>query len=220
MHLEFHVEDQSTKNFVEIILPRIINITLIDDVKYIHYKGVGKLPAKSTVGDKPNYSKLLEVFPNIIRDHNHMIDSNYFLIFICDLDENNQEEFMKPINAIVQYYPNAAKSIFILAIQELEAWLLGDVKTLRNHYLKAATVTALDHYDPKTEAQFGKWEFLADAIHMGGSESLRSDGYQAIGKAKSDWVKKIAPHLDLENNSSPSFIEFRDRLRQIATAPT
>jgi hypothetical protein len=59
----------------------------------------------------------------------------------------------------------------------------------------------------------GTWEKLADAIYVGGSQKLRGQGYQKIGAEKSAWAIDISPHMNVDNNCSPSFCYFRDKIR-------
>ena len=52
-------------------------------------------------------------------------------------------------------------------------------------------------------------------VFPGGSEALAGGGWQAVGREKSVWAKKIAPRMDVENNASPSFQYFREKLRAL-----
>ena len=47
----------------------------------------------------------------------------------------------------------------------------------------------------------------------GGSRALKGKGGQAVGREKSVWATKISPLMDVENNASPSFQYFREKLR-------
>ena len=53
---------------------------------------------------------------------------------------------------------------------------------------------------------------LCRAILRERGEQLIELGYPAVGKHKYDWASKISPHLDLENNKSPSFQRFYNYL--------
>jgi hypothetical protein len=61
----------------------------------------------------------------------------------------------------------------------------------------------------------GTWELLADAVCRGGSKALNNEGWQAIGKQKSDWAKEINPLMNVDNNISPSFNNMRSQLKKI-----
>ncbi len=64
----------------------------------------------------------------------------------------------------------------------------------------------------------GTWEVLADAIHKGGSRSLSSQPYKVIGTAKCEWASKIGPHMDLNRNTSSSFLRFCHQIQQTLTS--
>ena len=44
------------------------------------------------------------------------------------------------------------------------------------------------------------------------------DDWQVVGAEKSQWAEKITPHMDVENNTSPSFNYFRRKLLELAEA--
>ena len=56
----------------------------------------------------------------------------------------------------------------------------------------------------------GTWEVLADAVYSGGATRLKRSGYQKTGKAKCEWAKKIAHHIDVDKNLSKVFRFLRD----------
>ena len=101
---------------------------------------------------------------------------------------------------------------FCIAIEEGEAWFLGDIPAVKAAYPKAKE-EVLNRY--QNDAICGTWELLADALSSGGSSALRKKGGQAVGRAKSDWADKIAPHMDVDANASASFQYFRDKIRDL-----
>ena len=96
-----------------------------------------------------------------------------------------------------------------------EAWLLGDIPAVKAAYPRARD-NLLNRYE--NDAICGTWELLADAVYRGGLNQLKNEGWQAIGREKSNWSKTIAPHMDVENNASPSFCYFREKVRGLAGA--
>jgi hypothetical protein len=106
------------------------------------------------------------------------------------------------------------KTQFCIAIEEGEAWYLGDFAAIKKAYPKAKQ-KVLDSYT--NDSICGTWEKLADAVYSGGSKELSKLRWQGVGKEKSNWAKKIPPHMDVDNNLSPSFGYFRDKLRGLTS---
>ena len=67
----------------------------------------------------------------------------------------------------------------------------------------------------KNDSICDTWELLAEAVFPGGLSVLKKKGKQAIGIEKSTWAEKIAPEMNVEQNTSPSFCYFRDKIREL-----
>ena len=100
-----------------------------------------------------------------------------------------------------------------MAIEEGEAWLLGDIPAIQSVYPNAKNAV-LNGYE--NDSICGTWEKLADAVFAGGAAKLSAQGWQAVGTEKSIWAEKISPHMDIENNASPSFNYFRNKVMELA----
>lgn len=59
------------------------------------------------------------------------------------------------------------------------------------------------------------WELLADAVHAGGATAIKKAGWPLPGEIKHEWAEKIGPHMRIDQNSSPSFMKFRDGLLRL-----
>jgi hypothetical protein len=105
------------------------------------------------------------------------------------------------------------KTLFRIAIEEIEAWLLGDQDAVKKAYPRAKK-SALKQYEQ--DAICGTWEKLADAVYPGGSSKLKKLGYPDIGMAKREWAEKIVPFCNIDNNQSKSFQVFRDGVKRLA----
>jgi hypothetical protein len=103
---------------------------------------------------------------------------------------------------------------FCLAIEEFEAWYLGDLAAVRKAYPKAKD-DVLKKY--KNDSICGTWELLADAVYKDGSKVLAKKGWQAVGEQKYKWAKEISPHMNIDNNKSPSFTNMRMQLQNISS---
>lgn len=208
MHFEICIEDASGKIFLEHMLPKILNE---DEATWrVHgYKGIGRLPKNLTVASNPKKKTLLDKLPTLLRGFARTpgIDA---VIIIVDTDDNDCGELLRELNGVVAVTHPVPKVFFRLAIEEMEAWYLGDVLAIKAAYPNAKEAQIQAYV---SDSICGTWERLADAIVSGGASKLKTDGWPASGVTKCEWAGRITPHMDVEANSSPSFIKFRDGIR-------
>lgn len=102
-----------------------------------------------------------------------------------------------------------------IAIEEGEAWFLGDIPAIKAAYPRAKEAV-LNAY--VNDSICGTWESLADAVYDGGSAVLAAKGWQAVGAEKSQWSERISPHINVTTNTSPSFVYFRQKVLELAKA--
>lgn len=132
-----------------------------------------------------------------------------------DLDDRDCMELKQELLAVLDDCTPSPRTLFRIAIEESEAWLLGDRRAVREAY-PDAKVPVLTGYEQ--DSICGTWERLADAVHPGGSMRLKKAGWPAPGRAKYEWAARIAPHMDPDRNRSKSFQVFRDGIRSLAEA--
>jgi hypothetical protein len=216
VHYAILVEDLSGKKALDVLVPKIIG----DGHTFvIHaYKGIGRIP--KNMRDASNASKriLLDNLPKLLKGYGRTFQSygaGYpsVVILVCDLDDKCLKAFKTELLGILNACNPRPEARFCFAIEEGEAWLLGDLNAVRLAYPKAKS-DILDSYI--NDSICGTWERLADALFTGGSQSLSSLGWHAIGAEKSEWADAIAPKMDVNGNNSPSFQYFRDKLLELA----
>ncbi|MDQ7085379.1 MAG: hypothetical protein Q9M36_10845 [Sulfurovum sp.] len=132
------------------------------------------------------------------------------LIIVVDLDSKNKEIFLKELNEVLMGCNPQPSTYFCLAIEEGEAWFLGDIAAITIAY-PLAKQNILNQYIP--DSICGTWEVLANAIYTGGLEKLKKKGSHEVGKEKSSWAINISPHMNIKKNTSPSFCYFRDTIQ-------
>nr|VFK62083.1 MAG: protein of unknown function (DUF4276) [Candidatus Kentron sp. UNK]VFK70368.1 MAG: protein of unknown function (DUF4276) [Candidatus Kentron sp. UNK] len=213
MRFEILVEDKSGKRMLQILLPKILGGG--HEWRIFSYRGVGRIP-KGLAG-KPDLRKrlLLNDLPMRLRGYGKAFRESReaaVVIVVCDLDKRDREGFLAELRAVLVGCDPAPETRFCLAIEEGEAWLLGDPDAIRAAYPKARK-KVLESY--RNDSICGAWERLADAIHPGGAQALRAEGWQTIGAEKSRWAERIAPHMAPDRNRSPSFAYFRDEVRAL-----
>jgi hypothetical protein len=221
MHFEILVEDQSGQKMLEILLPKIIGT---DHTFRIHpYKGIGHIPAGMKAKSDPGKRILLDQLPKLLRGYGRTFadypsDYRAAVILVCDLDNRCLKELRLELQAILEACDPRPETRFCIAIEEGEAWLLGDISAIAKAYptIKAENSKAGILLSYKHDSICGTWEILADALYPGGRKKLESLGWQAIGKQKSEWAERIAPHMNVASNESPSFCYFRNKLKELA----
>lgn len=214
MHFEILVEDQSGKKALDILVPRIIGAD--HTFKVISYKGIGRIPKNLRTGVDASKRILLDNLPRLLKGYGQSWRGYAAtVIVVCDLDDRCMKDFRGELLRILNSCYPQPETLFCISIEEGEAWLLGDLPAVKKAFPKARDAI-LDSYE--NDSICGTWERLADAVYKGGSHSLSAQGWHVVGREKSAWAEKITPHMNVDDNRSPSFIYFRQKLRQLAGA--
>ncbi|OQY46241.1 MAG: hypothetical protein B6240_07595 [Desulfobacteraceae bacterium 4572_87] len=216
MHFEILVEDQSGKKALDILVPKIIGND--HTIRFHTYKGIGHIPRN--MKDAGNAAKriLLENLPKLLKGYGKTFNgypSDYpaVVFLVCDLDDKCLKAFRRELLGILNQCNPKPETRFCIAIEEGEAWFLGDLNAIRVAYPRAKN-NVLNAY--VNDSICGTWEMLADAICPGGSSTLSAKGWQVVGVEKFKWAEAIPPHMDVTRNRSPSFCYFRDKLKDSA----
>lgn len=129
------------------------------------------------------------------------------IVVVIDNDDRNTEDFLTELKQVSHNNSINIDHVFCIAVEEVEAWILGDEKAI----LKAYPSAKLLHLRTYVQDSIcGTWEVLADVIYPGGVLKLKKDcsTYIEIGKYKNEWAKNIGNHMDIRHNNSPSFQYF------------
>lgn len=214
MHLEVLTEDRSGGIGVDILLKRILGENGNEHSwRVIPYKGVGRIPHGLRGTVDPDKRILLDRLPQVLQGYGRSLGNGSAVVVVVDLDRRNCLEFKRELVRIGNSCNPRPAALFRIAIEEMEAWLLGDHEAIKAAYPRAKT-SALDRYEQ--DSICGTWEVLANAVHPGGAADLMKKGYPEADIAKCEWARKIAPHMALERNRSPSFHAFVDGVRHLA----
>jgi hypothetical protein len=218
MHFEILVEDRSGKDLLEIIIPKIIDLRA-HTFRINFYKGAGvRIPKDLHTTQDPSKRILLEQLPRLLRGYGkYYASTNYsskaVVIVVIDCDKRDCKAFKQELNQLLTVCNPRPETFFRIAIEEMEAWLLGDRNAVRAAYPK---FNSREYETYKQDSVVGTWEKLADIITTHGAKAFKRMAYFAIGKHKSEWAKNIGVHMDVQNNASPSFKCFREKLEEIA----
>jgi hypothetical protein len=209
MHFEILVEDQLGANALNVLVGKIIGAA--HTFRVHAYKGIGNIPKNMRGKIDPAKRILLDQLPRILKGYGKSSPSN--VIVIVDLDKRCLKKFRKELLKILDTCNPKPETRFCIAVEEGEAWLLGDRTAIKKAYPKSKETILLSY---RNDSICGTWEMLANAVCSGGASELLKKGYQVIGKTKCEWAEKIAPHMDIDANLSPSFQYFRAKLLELA----
>ncbi|NVO83474.1 DUF4276 family protein [Hymenobacter terrestris] len=200
MHIEFLLEEESAKAALDILLPKL-------------------LPPGATWACFPHRGKtdLFQRLPGRLKTYArqlpHQPDLRVVILMDADTDCRRRKSELEKIVAdgglLTKTTAGPGQPFCILtrlAVQELEAWFLGDRAAIQAAYPRVRP----QHFgglgnDPDAIAD--TWETLWRVLQQG--------KYYLVGKAKVEWAETIAPHLDPDRNQSPSFQYFRQGLTHL-----
>lgn len=214
MHFEVLVEDASGKIMVDHILRGIVGKNGDEHTWRTHaYKGLGHLPKNLHPGSDPSKRLLLKQLPRLLRGYGRSLPhESSAVIVVVDLDGRDCMVFKRDLLRILHDCDPRPVAIFRIAIEETEAWLLGDRRAVVAAY-RDAKKSVLDSY--VQDSICGTWELLANAVHRGGSAELKRSGWPATGQVKCQWAEHIGRLVEPDRNESPSFQAFRDGVRRL-----
>jgi len=221
MYLEILVEDASGKALLEHLVPKILGpkgkphryrIVNIQELKHRVMAQMPRKQAKTLPWDAILFQTLsvqLKVYGKTLPRKNGVV------IVVVDLDYRNEQAFQLQLESLLTACDPAPEGFVRLAVEEGEAWILGDLNAVRRAY-PFVREYVLQSYEQDSICE--TWELLADALFHGGSERLLEIGYPQIGREKHLWADNIGQYMDIDANRSPSFQRFRDTLRNAVTA--
>lgn len=212
MHVEMLVEDSSGAKLLEMLIPRIIGEHGAPHTWRVHrYRGIGRLPRGLSPKADPAKRLLLDQLPRLLIGYGKTpgIDA---VVVVVDSDRRDCKTFLTELQALLKQCDPAPNALFRLAIEEVEAWYLGDRQALLAAYPKARK-DALGRY--QQDSVCDTWELLADAVYPGGSAAILKRGWPVPGDVKHEWAERIGPGMSVDQNASPSFCQLRDGLRSL-----
>lgn len=210
MHFEILVEDPSGKKLLDLLVPRLLRK---EDTFQIHaFRGIGHIPKGMTDPRNAADRTLLAHVPRLLLGYGKSWgDFEGVLILVCDLDDRCPREFRAALQEVLDACAPPPRTRFCFAVEEGEAWLLGDPEAIQQAY-PGCKKAILKTY--RQDSVCGTWELLADAVTPGGSRTLQKKGWQEVGGEKCRWAENVAPLMDPSRNRSPSFHRFLRMLKE------
>lgn len=213
MYFHFLIEDQSSAILIELVMEKITSNYPELTYRCTPFKGLGGFTRKNTVKETRT-GKLLDDLATYLRGFNKSLRGfPSVVVIVLDNDKNEPEKFQAELESVAQANEITVDHVFCIAVEEVEAWLLGDRVALMTAYPSAKS-QILNSYEQ--DSICGTWEVLADAVYPGGLVKLKQNcpTFREIGICKCEWAQKIGVHMDLEKNQSPSFQRFLLELKR------
>lgn len=212
MHIEILVEDSSGEKLLNSVLPKLLGEQGNPHSWRVHaYKGIGRIPKNLNAGGDPTKRILLDQLPRLLQGYGRTpgIDA---VVVVLDTDKRNCADFLAELKSLSGGCNPAPNTLFRLAIEEVEAWYLGDRQALGSAYPRAKADVLCRYVQ---DSACDTWELLADAVYPGGSAAIKKAGWPLPGQVKHEWAERIGPLLEPDRNVSPSFGKLRDGLRRL-----
>lgn len=151
---------------------------------------------------KPDLLRKLE---QRLRGYARIPDSDLRVVVIVDRDNDDCRELKHTLTKACER--SRCSALCRIAIEELEAWFLGDIEALQTAYPRVSPRLA-------QRAAFRD----PDAIAGGTAEALEREltraGYFSTGMPKVEVARRVAAHMDPERNRSRSFQVLVEGLRR------
>jgi len=160
---------------------------------------------------------MLQKLPARLRGYAGWLPADWRIVIVRDEDRRKCEPLKAEIENIARRAglvpkPRSGKAAFQvltrIAVEELEAWLLGDVSALASTYVGVpASLGSQKSFRNVDAIRGGTWEAL--------ERVLQQAGHFLGGLPKVQVAREVAATMDPDRNTSKSFQVFRDGLRAL-----
>jgi hypothetical protein len=217
MHFEVLVEDASGELLLRSLLRKMLGEHGSPHTWRTHpYKGIGRVPRNLRGKTDPSKRILLDRLPKVLAGYGRSLRGpDYAVVVVVDLDDRDCAVFKEELLQVLKRCHPQPRVLFRFAIEEMEAWLLGDRNAILKEFPRAK-VQVLNSYIQ--DSVCGTWETLADAVFPGGSTALKAEGWPRIGQEKCKWASQVGRHLVVESNLSPSLRVFKSGVLKMSGA--
>ncbi len=136
MHFEILVEDASGKIVLESIVKKILGTNEERHTyKIFPYKGIGRIPKNLRGKVDPQKRILLDRLPKLLKGYGKSLQNfPAAVIVVVDLDDKDCLVFKQEMLDILNTCNPRPTTLFRIAIEEGEAWLLGDRNAVKAAY--------------------------------------------------------------------------------------
>lgn len=210
MRIEFLVEDISEKKLITEIMEKYISEIPLYQIEYtiLAYRGMGGFGKGPDAGNIKS-RRLLNDLPKRMKAIQSKFRGveNVSLFIVLDNDTRETEKFREQLTAIAIRENISMDYVFCIAIEEMEAWLLGDREAIQSAFPNMSDRIASKYSGYVQDSICGTWEYLADILTKGGFAkfSKKNPTPFDVGRCKLEWAESIGKQLHIRDNTSPSF---------------
>jgi len=203
MTIHVLVEGPSERAFFDRWVPRLLPGL---NVRVHPHQGKGSLPR---VVGAPPVSKargLLDQLPAKLRGLAAALDPNVDgVLVVVDADDDDVDDLADAIMAVARHCAPQLRVSVSIAVEEMEAFYLGDLRALRRAY-PAADMSSAREYDP--DSICGTWERFGEIVGDGGGNKVA-------------WAEAMGPHVTTQpaQSRSPSFRGMVQEFHALVPAP-
>lgn len=195
MHLEFLVEELSTKVALTALLPRLVG----PGVEFVIHAFQGK-------------RDLMIKLSSRLQGYSHWLPEDWRIVVLIDEDREDCRQLKAQLEQAAadaglmtrSTAPSRFQVLNRIVVEELEAWYFGDVEALVRAFPRVPDIANRRGYRDPDAIRGGTWETL--------ERVLQQAGYYPGGLAKIDAARRIAAHMDPQPNRSGSFRAFSEGL--------
>jgi hypothetical protein len=167
MTLHLLVEGPSEHAFLERWAPRLLHET---EVRIHPHQGKGELPRHLASRPSPERRGLLDQLPAKLRGFaNSDEPDKHRILVLVDADNDDAEDLAAQISKVAGKVAPGLSVIVRVAVEETEAFYLGDLKALRDAF-PTADMTLARSYKP--DSICGTWELFGKVVNDGGGNKV------------------------------------------------
>jgi Domain of unknown function (DUF4276) len=165
------------------------------------HQGKGRLPQDFAEGPNPKARGLLDMLPAKLRAFGRSFAADEAVVVLVDADDENCSELRKRLGELQASISPCPRVAFRIAVEETEAFYLGDLRALRAAFPDADMQRARSY---RNDEVCGTAELLDEIVGDGGMNKVA-------------WAKKMGDHLttDPAKSQSPSFKAFHAALLRL-----
>jgi hypothetical protein len=201
VHLHILVEGSSEKALLDGWLPRFLPGV---GASIIVHRGKGRIPFNPAGQPDMRKHGLLDQLPAKLRAYSNTLDaSSNAVVVLLDADDDNCVALKQQLTALARTLDIAIPVAFCIAVEETEAFYLGDWNAIKAAFPNASTS---DYRAYRQDSICGTWERFSDLV-----EARMTD--------KVGWATTMGRHLSASwppTNRSQSFQYLCRQLRRLA----